>query len=127
MTVATWAGALAAAVLLAACTAAPESARDAITDVYVSDFRSAAPASCRPSDVALTHAQARSFFLRAGRVDYKTLQDNYEIAPCNIEGTLKRNGEACEWKIRPGATGSVRCGSKTDYFVCETCKDLFGR
>jgi hypothetical protein len=118
-------GALAAAVFLAGC-GAPGYARDRITDVYVADFRSAAPDSCRPSDVALSHAQARMFFSRARRVDYKTLQDNYEIAPCHIEGTLKRNGEACDWKIRPGATGSIRCGAKTEYLVCDTCTDLFG-
>ncbi|MEJ8852926.1 hypothetical protein WKW79_00005, partial [Variovorax robiniae] len=46
--------------------------------------------------------------------------------PCHIEGTMKRNGEACDWKIRPGATGSIRCREKTEYFVCDTCTDLFG-
>ena len=118
------AGVVTAAVFLASC-AAIGSAGVTIGDVYVADFQSNAPASCRPADVALTHAQARAFFTRARQVDYKTLQDNYEIAPCNIEGTMKRNGAGCDWKIRPGATGSIRCGSKTDYFVCDTCTDLF--
>jgi hypothetical protein len=98
-----------------------------MADVFVADFHSDAPTSCRPSDVPLNHAQARAFFSRARQVDYKTLHDHYEIAPCNIEGTMRRNGEACDWKIRPGASGSIRCGSRKLYFACDTCADLFER
>ena len=97
-----------------------------IDQVYVADFKSDAPASCRPSDVNLSHAQAAAFFRRAREVDYKTLHDHYELAPCYIMGTSKRHGESCDWKIRPGGTGSMRCGAHITYFACDTCADLFG-
>ena len=106
--------------------AAAGGASASMVDVFVADFHSDAPASCRPSDVPLDHAQARAFFARAKRVDYRTLHDNYEIAPCHIEGTMRRNGKVCDWKIRPGATGSIRCGSRSFYFACDSCADLFG-
>ncbi|MEJ8848266.1 hypothetical protein [Variovorax rhizosphaerae] len=124
MAVAQRAGAFVAALCLAAC-AMPANAHDAITDVRLLDFRSEAPESCRPSDVALTDVQAGMFFLRARPVDAMTLHDNYEIAPCNIEGTMKRNAESCDWKIRPGGTGSIHCGAETEYVVCDGCAELF--
>ena len=95
-------------------------------DVYVADFKSDQPATCRPSDVPRSHGKAREFFSRARQVDYKTLQDHYELAPCFSEGTLKRSGKSCDWQIRAGATGSVQCGEQKLYFACDTCDDLFG-
>jgi hypothetical protein len=98
----------------------------AFANVYVADFHSDAPASCRSSDVPRNHGQAREFFSKAREVDYKTLHDNYELAPCYAEGTLTRQGKSCDWQIRAGATGSVQCGEQKLYFACDTCGDLFG-
>ncbi|WP_240651417.1 MULTISPECIES: hypothetical protein [unclassified Variovorax] len=95
------------------------------TNVYVADFHSDAPTSCRSSDVPRNHGQAREFFSKAREVDYKTLHDNYELAPCYAEGTLIRQGKSCDWQIRAGATGSVQCGEQKLYFACDTCGDLF--
>ena len=96
-----------------------------ITDVYVADFHSDDIEHCRPSDVDLSHSQARAFFLRAKRVDIKTLHDHYNYAPCYIEGTLKHGTQPCDWQIRAGATGQISCGKITEYFVCDDCDDLF--
>lgn len=109
------------AMLVASC-----ATRDAaFTNVYVADFHSDEPASCRTSDVPQNHGTAREFFSRARQVDYKTLHDNYELAPCYVEGTLSRQGKSCDWQIRAGATGSVQCGEQKLYFACDSCDDLF--
>ncbi|MCF6211235.1 MAG: hypothetical protein L3K24_11355 [Gammaproteobacteria bacterium] len=96
-----------------------------ITDVYVADFGSEDIQRCRPSDVDLSHSEAREFFLKAREVDYKIVHDYYNYAPCYIEGTLKYKSINCEWEIRAGATGQIKCGQNTNYFVCDTCEDLF--
>lgn len=114
--------AAAAALLVAACA----TGSTGFTDVFVADFRSDQPATCRPTDVPQNHAKAREFFSRAKQVDYKTLHDNYEQAPCFVEGTLKQRGKSCDWQIRAGATGAVQCGEQRLYFACDTCNDLFG-
>jgi len=96
-----------------------------ITDVYVADFGSEDIKRCRPSDVDLSNSEAKEFFLRAKNVDYKVIHDHYNYAPCYIEGTLKYKSKICEWEIRAGATGHIKCGEDTKYYVCDTCEDLF--
>ncbi|WP_234907873.1 hypothetical protein [Rhizobium rhizogenes] len=96
-----------------------------ITDLKIVAFRSEAPDRCRKSDVALTAAKARAFFKRAKRIDARILHDDYDLAPCYMEGTLKWGGEMCDWKIRAGATGHVQCSKQEIYFACEACGDLF--
>lgn len=96
-----------------------------IAEVYVANFNSEDIQSCRPSDVDLSHSQARDFFMRAKLVDRKILHDHYNHAPCYIEGTLKYNNKPCDWEIRAGATGHITCGKKTEYFACDSCDDMF--
>src|SRR5450631_617969 len=76
-----------------------------VSNVYVADFKSEEPQRCRPSDVALSHRQARDFFVRARQVGTRSLHDHYEQAPCYIEGTLRYRARSCAWEIRAGATG----------------------
>ena len=96
-----------------------------ITDVYVEDFGSDDIESCRPSDVDLSHHEAKEYFLRARQVEYRVIHDHYNYAPCYIEGTLKYRSSICEWEIRAGATSHIKCGGETKYFVCDTCENLF--
>lgn len=114
--------ALAVIAMLAASCATRDAA---FTNIYVADFHSDEPARCRTSDVPQNHGKAQAFFSRARQVDYKTLHDNYELAPCYVEGTLNRQGKSCDWQIRAGATGSVQCGEQKLYFACDSCDDLF--
>jgi hypothetical protein len=114
---------LAGAVLVASCATTRDAA---FSNIYVADFHSDAPASCRASDVPRSHGKAQEFFSRAKEVDYKTLHDHYEQAPCYAEGTLTRQGRSCDWRIRAGGTGSVQCGEQKLYFACDTCDGLFG-
>lgn len=113
-----------AAIFLASC-ASISFQNDKITDVYVADFGSEDIEHCRPSDVDLSHSGAREFFLRAREVNYEVIHDHYNYAPCYIEGTLKYKSMNCEWEIRAGATGQIKCNRNTNYFVCDTCEDLF--
>lgn len=113
-----------ASFLLITCTS-PDIRQELIKNLYVDDFHSDDVMNCKTSDVGLSHIQAKSFFQRAKEVDYKTLHDHYEIAPCYIEGPLTYKGEPCSWKIRAGSTGSIRCKDKEWYFVCDDCDDLF--
>jgi len=98
-----------------------------IEDLYVDDFHSDDTRSCKTSDVELNHSQAREFFDKAREVDYKIIHDHYEVAPCYIAGPLKYRDTPCSWKIMPGGTGSMSCGNKTWYFVCDDCDYLFNR
>lgn len=54
-----------------------------IAEVYVANFNSENIQSCRPSDVDLSHSQARDFFMRAKLVDRRILHDHYNHAPCS--------------------------------------------
>ncbi|MBK6296050.1 MAG: hypothetical protein IPO19_04965 [Rhodoferax sp.] len=98
-----------------------------ISEVYVADFRTENKESCRPSDVDLSRSQVQDFFGRAKSVEPRVLHDHYDLAPCFIQGTLKYRFRACEWEVRAGATGSITCGKRIEYFVCDTCADLFAR
>ena len=115
---------LLAVIALTAC-AKTDSQLNQITDVYVEDFGSTDIKTCRPSDVDLSNTEVKDYFLRAREVEHKVVQDHYNFAPCHIEGTLKQNSTACEWEIRAGATGHIKCNGVTKYFVCDTCDDLF--
>lgn len=106
------------------CAVAAINAND-IGDVYVTDFRSDDIERCQPSDVDLTHSEARDFFIRAKRVDARTLHDHYNYGSCLTEGILKYRSESCDWEIRAGATGQIKCGSQIWYFACDECDDLF--
>lgn len=107
---------------------APSSAKpEKIQDLYVDDFHSDDIHSCKTSDVELSHSQAREFFNKAREVDYKIIHDHYELAPCYIEGPVRYQDKQCSWKIRPGGTGSITCGDKTMYFVCDDCEYLFSK
>lgn len=96
-------------------------------DVYVQDFHSDNPKECTTSDVNLSHKQAHEFFKRAKIVDRKIIHDHYQYAPCYIEGTLKYKAKSCDWRIRAGSTGYVKCGDKNWLFACDDCDDLFAR
>jgi len=113
-----------ATLTLASCAVTVVNVND-ISDVYVTDFISDDIERCRPSDVDLNHSEAREFFVRAKRVDARTLHNHYNYAPCHIEGILKYRSESCDWEIRAGATGQIRCGNENWYFVCDECDDLF--
>jgi len=96
-----------------------------VTDVYVTDFQSDDMALCKPSDVDLSHSQAREFFERAKTVTSRELHHHYNYAPCYIEGTLKKGSQVCDFHIRAGATGQIQCGSTVEYFACDDCQVLF--
>ncbi len=96
-----------------------------ISDVFVADFGSDDIDSCKPSDVDLNNDEAKKFFVRSRRVEYKVIHDHYNFAPCYIEGTLTKGGKACDWQIRAGATGHIQCDNITEHYVCDSCDDFF--
>ena len=115
---------LAVCIALTACASQVQFAKERMSDVYVKDFYSTDP-TCTTSDVDLTHSGAEEFFKRSKSLDYKTLTDNYPIAPCYIMGTLLYKGKICDWKILAGSTGSIKCDAQEWFFACDTCEDLF--
>lgn len=96
-------------------------------EVSVPSFESLAPESCRPTDVPLNSAQVLDFFRRATQIDSRRLHDDYDLAPCYLKGSLKYRARFCEWEVRAGATGVIRCASQEQYFACDSCTDLFPR
>lgn len=117
--------AVTAAIMATASASHEDFQKRRIRDVYVMDFYSSEPKSCTTSDVDLNPAQVAAFFKRSKVIGYKTLIDNYPIAPCYIMGTLKYKGKLCDWEILAGATGSISCDGQEWYFACDACKDLF--
>ena len=108
-----------------ACSSSNEIEPNRFVDVYVQDFHSDKPTQCTTTDVNLSHQQSHEFFKRSKVVDSKTIHDHYEYAPCYIEGTLKHKSTLCDWEIRAGATGQVKCNSNIWMFACDDCDDLF--
>ncbi|WP_200904652.1 hypothetical protein [Pseudomonas trivialis] len=107
--------------LLAGCAAAHSD----IDDISISGFHSEEPERCRPSDVALDEQKVVSFFKRAVPIDGRTLHDEYDWAPCYLEGTLSYQGKSCMWRVRAGATAQISCAATEQYFGCKDCADLF--
>lgn len=97
-----------------------------ISQVYVEDFQTENMNDCKPSDVDLSNDEAEQFFLRSKKVEYKIIHDHYNVAPCYLEGILKVKNKSCDWKIQASAVGSITCGGELDYYVCDSCDDLFG-
>ncbi|CRM40766.1 hypothetical protein [Pseudomonas sp. 58 R 12] len=119
MTSARWA--LGVWMLLAGCASTP---RD-VEAISIAGFHSEEPERCRPSDVALDERQVAAFFKQAELIDGRTLHDEYDWAPCYLEGTLKYQGKACIWRVRAGATGEIECPATAQYFGCKDCGDVF--
>lgn len=112
--------------LLGACAGAQSRLNTTqLTDVYIADFSSSEPAGCTTADVALTNDEAHVFFRKAKQLGEKALADNYPLAPCRVEGTLKRDGQPCDFQISAAMTGSITCGEHRWFFACEDCEDLF--
>jgi hypothetical protein len=105
--------------------AAPKFEPFDISELNIARFGSDSIETCRPADVDLDVHEVREYFSRAKQVDIRIIHDQYNYAPCYIEGSLKYNGEDCDWQIRAGTTGHIRCYKKIKYFVCDTCDDLF--
>ncbi len=95
------------------------------SDVYVEYFQSEDIGVCGPSDVNLNNGEASQFFSRSKKVEYRVIHDHYNVAPCYIEGILTLNGKVCDWKIQASSIGSIKCNDETNYYVCDSCEDLF--
>ncbi|ARB27889.1 hypothetical protein F7R12_00880 [Pseudomonas tolaasii] len=108
-------------VLIAGCSPAPQD----FSEISISRFQSEEPERCRPSDVGLNEQQVVAFFRRAEQIDARTLHNEYDWAPCYLEGKLKFQGQACSWQVRAGATGQIECSTTEQYFGCNDCGDLF--
>jgi hypothetical protein len=109
--------------LMISCTNSDQ--KKIIQDVYVTDFISDETKNCRASDVDLSNSEVQQYFLIAKKVDHKTIHDHYNYGDCHIEGTLTYDKNNCTWEIRSGSTGHIKCGGKTQYFICDTCEKLF--
>lgn len=115
---------LLACLFIASC-APNQKMEHSISHVYIEDFQTENMNECKPSDVDLNNEEAKQFFLRSTKVEYKTVHDHYNVAPCYIEGTLKTNNNICDWKIQASAIGSISCRGLVNYYVCDSCEDLF--
>jgi hypothetical protein len=96
-----------------------------ISDVYVEDFQTEDINVCKPSDVDLSNYKVEKFFSKSRKVEYKIIHDHYNVAPCYLEGVLKVSGKACDWKIQASSIGSIKCNDEVNYYVCDSCEDLF--
>lgn len=95
------------------------------SNVYVEDFHTEDIHVCQPSDVDLDHYESEQFFLKSRKVEYKTIHDHYNVAPCYLEGVLTFEGKVCDWQIQPSSIGSINCSGEVSYYVCDSCEELF--
>jgi len=96
-----------------------------ISGVYVEDFQTEDINVCKPSDVDLNNYEAEKFFSKSRKVEYEIIHDHYNVAPCYIEGVLTLDGKFCDWKIQASSIGSIKCNGKVNYYVCDSCEELF--
>lgn len=104
-----------------------DSTLPSLSEVFIKDFRSLEPEACTTADVALSHSDALAFFQRARTLSRAEVEDNYPTAPCFVEGTLRADGQLCDWRISAAATGFIHCDGATPhewYFACDDCSDL---
>lgn len=78
--------------------------------------------TCRQSDINVDRAFVRRFFKGAVAVSSRQIHDEYDLAPCFMQGTLVHGLQRCEWSLRPEGIGTLQCGAKMQYFVCEMCE-----
>lgn len=114
-----------AAGLLGCATPSPEAQALALGEVVIQDFESREPTACTTADVDLNEARVRQFFARAQTIDYRTLTERHPIAPCALLGNVRVAGQWCDWTIRPGGVGSLRCGEHEQHYFCAGCADLY--
>ncbi|QID16193.1 hypothetical protein G3580_00260 [Nitrogeniibacter mangrovi] len=119
--------ALAAIGLTACATAAGRLDTAGLSELYIADFTSTDPTGCTTADVDLSNDDAQAFFHRARQLSEKALADNYPLAPCRIEGTLKYDNMPCDFEISAAMTGVIRCERQRWHFACDDCEALFGR
>lgn len=100
-------------------------APERLADLYVDDFTSSAPQQCTTADLPLQQADAVEFCARASVVDSKTLNDHYQLAPCQLEGTACYGKRRCNWQSQAGAMGALQCGEQRWLFACDDCEALF--
>lgn len=97
-------------------------------DFRVLGFKSDDEMTCRRSDVNITNQSAQAFFHRAQQVEYSVVHDQFDIAPCEMYGTVGYRHQTCHWTINAGGVAWISCSAdpgKLDYvFGCENCRDL---
>lgn len=99
-----------------------------ISDLRLINFHADKSGLCQATDVNLTQQQSHEFFQMAKPVDSRTIHDEYAIAACYIEGTLRYHQiESCQWLIYAGGVGMIQCNQNLQYYVCDNdkCRDLF--
>lgn len=117
--------------LSTACTPVSDSRsfdKKEISDLHLINFHADETGLCQATDVNLTQQQSIDFFQMAKPVDFQTIHDDYSIAPCYIEGTLRYNQiESCQWQIYAGGVGVIQCNQNMQYYVCDNdkCQYMF--
>lgn len=90
--------------------------------IDIPSFRSDEPATCQRTDVDLKPVNVQRFFRGATVVSSRRVHDEYDLAPCYLQGTLLHSLQRCTWTIRPGGVGTLQCGATFSYVVCEECE-----
>lgn len=94
-----------------------------IASVENLSFHTDEATTCRQSDIHVDRTFVENFFRRAVAVSSRQIHDEYDLAPCYMQGTLVQGLQRCEWSLRPGGIGTLQCGAQLQYFVCEKCEN----
>lgn len=81
------------------------------------EFVSGGSEACRPSDVDFSRVEVQEFFRQATAVSSRLIHDEYDLAPCYLEGQLVHHLNICRWTLRPDLLGTLDCGGHFQYLL----------
>jgi len=75
---------------------------------------------------ALNAEEAGQFFSKGHIASPDEVHYQYDYLPCYVKGHLRFENKSCEFEIRSGATGHIKCrGEPYIDVVCDKCQDMF--
>lgn len=73
--------------------------------------------ACRPSDVDFSGGEIQDFFKSAKIVSSRLIHDEFDLAPCYLEGRLIHQLRICSWTLRPDRIGTLDCAGDFQYLL----------
>ena len=83
------------------------------------EFVSDGSEACRTSDVDFSSHEIQDFFTAAITVSSRRIHDEFDLAPCYLQGQLIHQLNVCRWTLRPDLIGTLDCKWKFQYLITE--------
>lgn len=89
--------------------------------VVVGDFEfvSGGSETCRRLDVNFSRLEIQDFFTKAAGVSSRLIHDEFDLAPCYLEGRIVHQLKVCTWTLRPDLIGTLDCAGQFQYLLMD--------